>query len=216
MNFEGRRSVNPNRLTTTVPTPLMRQGDFSEDDQVIADPLINNEGVREPFPNQTIPQSRFNPVAENVLDFYAQPTSEGVRNNFFSQEGNRAERDTFTIKLDRRWSDSNNMFGRVSWDSARTLTPNHFGNAGSLRWGTPGARNRSITLDDTWIKWGWVFHGNYGYAHHANPRFYGSECFQPSSLGLPTIRSSIPSASTSPADATASPSRSPASSPEKL
>src|SRR4029078_5845940 len=52
-----------NTYLSTVPSEKMRAGDFSELNRIIYDPLTG-----QPFPNNQIPASRFNPTAKNILD----------------------------------------------------------------------------------------------------------------------------------------------------
>ncbi len=67
-SVEFRRQVNPGSVTQSVPTPLMKQGDFSEDNRGIHDPLtLRGDGTRDPFPGNVVPASRHNATARNFL-----------------------------------------------------------------------------------------------------------------------------------------------------
>src|SRR5262249_11532425 len=101
------------------------------------------------------------------------------------QQGSTGRSDNFSLKLDRRISDRQNLYGRVSWNNVDNDLSNYFRNLASPNAGWSGARNRSITLDDTYTTAGWVFHGNAGYAYHANPRDSASRGFDLASLGFP-------------------------------
>lgn len=69
-SVEFRRQVNPGSTTHSVPTLLMRQGDFSEDNRDIYDPAtIHADGTRDKFPNKIVPAARQNPVAQKVLTY---------------------------------------------------------------------------------------------------------------------------------------------------
>ena len=186
VNYEGVRQVNPGETTLTVPTAKMRDGDFSETATTIYDPLtIDAGGRRLPFPSNRIPTSRFNPVAVKLLSFYPLPNKPGVSNNYFTQAGSRSTSDNFSVRIDRRISDKQHFFGRFSWNDQDSELANLFGNLAAPDEGFSGARNRSATLDDSYIVAGWVLHGNYGYAYHANPRDTNSQGFDLTSLGLP-------------------------------
>ena len=188
VNVEYRRQVNPGSATYTVPTAAIRQGDFSEAGvRSVYDPLtVAANGTRTQFANDQIPQSRINPIATNMLAFYPQPNLPGVTNNFFSQKGGRPNRWNYSGKVDHRFNDKNNLFFRISLDQLSNLHADHFNNPATPGGGWDGMKNRSITLDDTYLWKGWVLHGNYGYAHHANPRDYAAQGeFKLSSLGLP-------------------------------
>ena len=61
----------------SVPTALMRQGNFSEV-ATIKDPTTGN-----PFPGNVIPANRINPVATALLgNYYAPPTNSALSNNY--------------------------------------------------------------------------------------------------------------------------------------
>ncbi|MBI3679204.1 MAG: TonB-dependent receptor [Acidobacteria bacterium] len=186
VNYEGIRTVNPGSSTFTVPTAGMKNGDFSGISDIVYDPsTIQPNGTRLPFSGNRIPSSRFNPVAVKMLSYYPDPTQTGVSNNYFSQAGSTGRSDNFSAKIDRRISDRQNLYGRFSWNTVDNDTANHFRNIASPDTGWSGARNRSVTLDDTYLAGGWVLHGNAGYVYHANPRDSISRGFDFATLGLP-------------------------------
>jgi hypothetical protein len=186
LSYEGLRTVNPGSAVLTVPTSAMKKGDFAAAGVVVYDPsTIAANGTRQPFSGNLIPSSRFNPVALKTLSFYPDPNGAGVSNNFFSQAGSNGRGDDFSVKLDRRISDRQNLYGRFSWNNVDNTTADYFNNPGSPDAGTSGSRNRSATVDDTYLVKGWVLHANLGYAYHANPRNSSSSGFDLTSLGLP-------------------------------
>ncbi len=62
-SYQGLRLNQGVTRLSTVPTDLMRQGNFSEINRVIYDPLTG-----QPFPGNIIPTNRINPTSRNVLD----------------------------------------------------------------------------------------------------------------------------------------------------
>ncbi|MBL8221802.1 MAG: TonB-dependent receptor, partial [Bryobacterales bacterium] len=186
LSYEGLRTVNPGSAVLTVPTAAMKKGDFAAIGAVVYDPsTIAANGTRQPFSGNLIPSSRFNPVALKTLSFYPDPNGAGVSNNYFSQAGSSGRGDDFSVKLDRRISDRQNLYGRFSWNNVDNTTADYFNNPGSPDAGASGSRNRSATVDDTYLVKGWVLHANLGYAYHANPRNSSSNGFDLTSLGLP-------------------------------
>ncbi|MEZ5351411.1 MAG: carboxypeptidase regulatory-like domain-containing protein [Bryobacteraceae bacterium] len=186
VNYEGIRQVNPGEATFSVPTAQMRQGNFAEIRNDIYDPAtINAQGQRQPFPNRQIPMARANPVGLKFMSFYPQPNRPGVINNFFSQAGSNTGRNNVSFKIDRRISDRQNLFGRFSWENSTTNQANHFGNPATGAPGFTGARNRSGTIDDSYLFGSWILHGNYGYSYHANPRGPLDNTITSAELGLP-------------------------------
>jgi hypothetical protein len=102
-NFEQFREFeNINNQSITVPTPAYRSGDFSAAlitskvlgtdpmgrpifNNQIYDPdtqrVFNGQVIRDAFPNNTIPQSRFDPVAVKVQNLIPLPNQAGLINN---------------------------------------------------------------------------------------------------------------------------------------
>ncbi|MBI4873810.1 MAG: TonB-dependent receptor [Acidobacteria bacterium] len=186
VNYEGIRQVNPGSATYTVPTPQMRQGDFSQINGIVYDPAtINASGERQPFVANRVPSARFDKVGAKFISFYPLPNRDGVINNFYSQAGSNSARNNVSFKIDRRISERQNLFGRFSWENATTNQAQHYGNAATPTPGFTGARNRSGTIDDAWVVAGWVLHGNYGYSYHSNPRGPLSNTVTSTDLGFP-------------------------------
>ena len=172
LSYEGMRETLPGTLTTTVPTAKMRGGDFSELPQQIYDPLmVDASGVRQPFPGKQIPASRQNPAAVKILSYYPLPTRPGLANNFYAQAGTTPENNGYTVRIDHRFSDRHNLFGRMSWnDYVGQLSGNYYNTVATPSIGTDGRSNRSATLDDNYMLGSWVLHANMGYAFNALPR----------------------------------------------
>ncbi len=62
-DYQGLRIEAGPTYLSTVPTLRMRNGDFSELNRVIYDPLTG-----QPFPGNIIPQNRLDPASRNILD----------------------------------------------------------------------------------------------------------------------------------------------------
>jgi hypothetical protein len=102
VSYEGLRSRSFATRTTTVPTLLERQGDFSQTRAAngslitIYNPFTTRrEGtinVRDPFPGNRIPENMMDPVARNVLKFYPEPnivTNALTNANNYSMSGSQ-------------------------------------------------------------------------------------------------------------------------------
>lgn len=75
---------------------------------------VNGQIVRDPFPNNVIPLSRFSQVARNVLEFIP-PTSTNSRfDNFLFSGQNPIRANTFTVKGDHSISDNSKLSGSYS------------------------------------------------------------------------------------------------------
>jgi hypothetical protein len=94
----------------TVPTALQRQGILTEGNQLsIYDPLSG-----QPFPNQTIPANRFDPVASNLQALLPLPNLPGLSNNYVDNTVNRVNAPQGDLKIDWMLTEKDHIFGRES------------------------------------------------------------------------------------------------------
>ncbi len=114
--WNGERVPGSTFYLSTVPTALMRAGDFSEfltlsKPVVIKDPLTGN-----PFPSNQIPSQRLDSVAKKVQDAFLPPANRpGVANNLgwtFPYPSDQFYADVFSVRIDHRVSEKNYFFGR--------------------------------------------------------------------------------------------------------
>ncbi len=121
--YQGTRQKIARVRVSTVPTLLQREGIFTERlgsaQAVVYDPLTTRPGgggaLRDPFPNQTIPQQRMDPVSLRLLPRYPPPTEPGAANNFRMVARELNPQDQFDVRLDHRLSDRDTLFGRYSF-----------------------------------------------------------------------------------------------------
>lgn len=200
-SWEGIYQNIPNNPLQTVPSLQQRNGDFSNlrtaagQPIVIYDPLTTrlagNTYVRDPFPGNSIPAERIDPVARRILQYIPEPNfpadANGL-NNYSPRSGlvTRERYNAFTTKIDQiltpnhrlafTWVRNNRWqtgpdFG---WKSP-VLGPNNFQrkNLGS---GLQATSTLSPTL---------VLTTRFGVTQHtfANYMFGGS--FDPAALGFP-------------------------------
>jgi outer membrane receptor protein involved in Fe transport len=153
---------------------------------MIFDPAtIDASGRRRAFAGNIIPTARHNPVGVNLLRFYPTPTSGGVISNYFTQAGSRTNINDFSVRGDHRFTDNHNLFVRYSRNFSATTNADIFNNSASTGAGPAGVRNHSASIDDTLVRDKWVFHLNYGYVFHSNPRDYKDNGFDVTTLGFP-------------------------------
>ncbi|HWT01074.1 MAG TPA: TonB-dependent receptor [Pyrinomonadaceae bacterium] len=140
-DYLGQRNNIPFPFTSTVPTALSREGDFS-DFPAIRDPAtchpVTDPGpppttttVCDPFPGNIIPANRISPIAQTILRLYPLPTrnifdpSQGNA-NYASLRQNREVIDNFGIKIDHRISDNNSLTGRFNNQKLKNVRENFF------------------------------------------------------------------------------------------
>ena len=123
-SYEASREGNGAAHTSSVPTPQMRQGDFSEVAAPIYDPfsvrMENGAPTRERFADNIIPASRQDPVARNLMQLYPEPNTQGgvanqpwVRNFTFSYKWPR-DFDMYSGKVDHSFNQSWTTFFRFN------------------------------------------------------------------------------------------------------
>lgn len=123
-SFEGLRQGSATQLTTTVPTALERQGDFSQSGYTIYDPATTAPSgsgfVRQPFPNDAIPGTRIDSVAKAVMNYYPLPTSTANVNNFFASGTSIFRTNSLDAKVTEDLNSRNRIFVRYSQNSQIT------------------------------------------------------------------------------------------------
>jgi len=133
-DYQGLRQDIGRVRTSTVPTPLQRQGIFTEPisgtipkiyDPATTTPVPGTGFVRDPFAGNRIPGDRMDPVALTLLQRYPLPTSKGTANNYRRLANEGDDQDQFDFRLDHRFSDRDQIFGRFSYanDVANPVTP---------------------------------------------------------------------------------------------
>lgn len=79
---------NPTTRFYTFPTSQMRAGDFSAPGlPTVYDPAslreVGGKLMRDPFPGNRVPGPRFDPVAQNIQEYFPAPNRAGIADNFF-------------------------------------------------------------------------------------------------------------------------------------
>jgi hypothetical protein len=140
--YDGLRSSSGVNNTNSVPTALQRQGDFSQtftktttgqaqlitlyDPQSTTTNAAGTASVRTAFPNNVIPLTRFDPVAQKLVallpaaNAVGDPITHG--NNLVSSGANTTDQDKVDIRLDHRFNNTHSFFARASYTkSASTI-----------------------------------------------------------------------------------------------
>jgi hypothetical protein len=141
-DYEGSRIRESRTVNNTIPTPKMVQGDFSEllPQTIIYDPFAYDPvtGIRQPFPNNIIPASRFDPIGAKVASFYPNPNKPGLTQNFLNNPRSNEDTDRWDVKLDRTFSSSDTLYGRFSFQRRKNpaspnLPPPAYGGAATAK-----------------------------------------------------------------------------------
>jgi hypothetical protein len=140
-DWQGTRLLTGLTRFSTVPTNAQRGGVFTT---TIYDPATN---PRTPFANNTIPTSRFDSMAAQILQHYPVPNLPGTANNFVRTAVEHDSQDQFDGRIDHVFNEKHRVFGRYSFlrDDDNPVTPLPDG-SGSL---TTGAIGHSIIRGDS-------------------------------------------------------------------
>ncbi len=116
--------VEATRLTqgvtrqTVVPTASERNGIFTG---TVRDPLTG-----QPFPNNTIPADRIDPVARQLMDLFPLPNAPGA-NNFFRTANTTDNAQRYLGRADLHVRNSDNVFARYFQSDRNRFIPGNFG-----------------------------------------------------------------------------------------
>lgn len=145
--YEALRDRRPRggSINLTVPTAEMRSGDFSEllrisGNYQIYDPFTRRRVAgsstryeQDPFPDNVIPSSLFDPVARKVLEYFPLPLTAGTtadhRNNY--PQPNRTEAAdyfTHTVRVDHNITSQNRLFARANGYNRDSRRDDYFEN----------------------------------------------------------------------------------------
>ncbi|MBI3682561.1 MAG: TonB-dependent receptor, partial [Acidobacteria bacterium] len=84
--------------------------------------------VRDLFPGNIIPASRFDPAAKKLIDLYPNPNQNLndrlPASNYLPTAPARQNNDQFDVRIDHRLSEKDSLFGSLSWSNEdKTITP---------------------------------------------------------------------------------------------
>ena len=116
-NIEVLRLNQAITRTAKVPSVALKRGNFSELSKPVLDPFTKQQ-----FPGNIIPADRISAIGQKAVNWYPDPNLSGAR-NFVSTPSDTRDIDQYTIRIDHRFSDSNNFFGRFSRNVDLELDP---------------------------------------------------------------------------------------------
>lgn len=120
VDYQGSRFDNPQSTSAvSLLTAQERKGDFSQllPGTKIYNPFSVINGQRQVFPNNVIPSSMLDQVAQKIINdttAYPLPTGPGLRNNFLNTTHSYINGDQGDVKIDWNASDKDRVFGRYS------------------------------------------------------------------------------------------------------
>lgn len=153
----------------TVPTSAQKRGDFSgltdangralalyNPFTTRANPANPSTRIRDPFPNNIIPATLFDPVAVKAISFYPDPNQPGNRagaNNFNVNVANRRTQYHGTLRVDHVLTAKDRIFGRYVAQQNETPPVGAFAepaaNGGA---GSRAVKNLAHTYLGSWVR----------------------------------------------------------------
>ncbi len=134
-SYEGLTQIKGLTRSQPVPTPAMRQGDFSEllsRNVRIVDPTTCVNPPRGatcvPFPGNIIPSTRINPVSRRIIQLNPWPLPTLSRSPLDGPNWAASPRDErydhqFSIRIDHRFGEKDQLFGRYLFANSSQDTP---------------------------------------------------------------------------------------------
>jgi len=125
--YEGQRFLTASPQIGSVPTDTNRAGNFGA--ARIYDPAttrLNPAGagyIRDPFADNIIPLSRFDPVARKLLALYPIANQPGTVRNFYYNPKRTDRSDQMDTRVDHRLNPANSVFGRFSFYNSPDSDP---------------------------------------------------------------------------------------------
>src|SRR6266508_2971575 len=108
--YEGVRAEALSSQFVTVPTALMRQGNFSEVSAIVRDPV-----TKVPYPGNIIPASQLSPIAIKLLQYYPATNRTGTANNVQADAANTDNIDQVLARVDQNIGNKVRLYGRYNW-----------------------------------------------------------------------------------------------------
>jgi hypothetical protein len=116
--YEGIRADTLLSPIATVPTALMREGNFSE----ISGP-IRNPFTKEPYPGNIIPAAQLSPIARELLAYYPMPNRSGIASNLQTPIPNTENTDQFIARADQNVGNKVRLSVRYNWHDSVNSNP---------------------------------------------------------------------------------------------
>ena len=169
------KDIRPATLTfpvLTVPTALMKRGNFTEAGvPVIYDPLSTAGDVRTPFSGNSVPTNRFSKVAQNLIPLIPDPTQGKLAGNYDFVNTTLYQRTIWSLKFDHAITATN----RVSYfysneDELTDAIANFNGPLGDGLRSYNKPFNHRVNHDLN-IRPNLLMHTNYSFSRTRAPRF---------------------------------------------
>jgi hypothetical protein len=195
-SYEGAHEGNGQGPSLSVPTTLMRQGNFSQFSGALYDPfsthMVNGVPTRDPVPGNIIPLSRQDPVAQKIMNYWPTPNNPNVSaatpwiNDYVQGSKWPTIDNVWVMKFDQKVGDKHQIYVRANHGTGFFNFNYDFPGIA-----TPGRNvvhrpNAGIAVDDTYlISPRTVLDTRLGYTYGKEEQQPYSANFDLASLGFP-------------------------------
>ncbi len=114
-SWQGSREGNAAPQIASVPIASERQGVFPS--------RVNDPATGAAFPNNTIPLSRWDPVAAALFALYPAPNLPGTVSNYSYNPKEIVNADSYSLKVDHHFGSKDYLFGRISQGWGNNVLP---------------------------------------------------------------------------------------------
>ena len=127
-DYEGTRIRESATFVLTIPTQEQLAGNFTGVPQTVYDPdtYDADANLRSPFPNNSIPSARIDPVADKASKYYPAPNAPGLTRNWRTASPDNEDDDKWDVRIDQIFGASDNVFWRYSQQDSYVPSPIRF------------------------------------------------------------------------------------------
>ncbi len=186
------RPVAPTSIVNTVPTALETQGNFSQVPQVIYDPSTTvgagSSATRSPFPNNTIPTSRFSKISANIIPFIPAPNGSALSNNHSFVNTSQITDHVWAFRVDQVIGQKQRVSYFQSIDSQLSAAASDFPGPLGTALGSQYQKPRIFRVNhDFTISPTVLLHSTYGYSRTVQVWFVPAQSGFASKVGFPGV-----------------------------
>ncbi len=152
-NYEGTRIRQGVTRISTVPLPNERIGDYSPATAAavgVKYPTLRNPATGLPFPNNTVPQSMWDPFGSKILNAFPLPNQPGDFNNYARTASVIDDNDSYNGRIDWNASSKDAVFARYTTSNRTRDVPGNFGGiadgSSTSSWGNSTLKSWAVAL----------------------------------------------------------------------
>ena len=144
--YEGRRILTKSDSRPTMPTELMRGGNFTE---LLPGTVIKDPYTGTPFSGNIIPTSRISPNTTPLLARYPLPNLPGLTQNYTGRNPADRNSDDYLGRVDESLTQNDKLYGRFALTNPRGLTAPPGAGGNPLQLARNRQRGQNLLVNET-------------------------------------------------------------------